>query len=206
MKKLITFLIIAIITLGCGEFHPPPQYKQEPTISVVTDIMLKYDYTINPYTEELEEHSPVFIYKEGEKMVIEYNTKVLYFDIISTDTVKYSGNVKKIRYLVKDVEDLPKFMKSQYLISFIGKGIVLINDVIYCSKNKAAKVIDLIDLGVISDKNPYVYTLKHMETLQEVAKTFKVSEDALLKWNPHLKYGYTVGSQVRIHWVPNELR
>ncbi len=209
--KVITFLLFILIFTSCGEIAPPEHFEVEIPI---TEEYPEYSYQLDPYHEFLEEIPPMLVYIQDGKLMVEQaiSTKDIggipyAFNIIATDTIKYPGEKeKKVRYTVQDIEHVPTFMQKQYIFEMYDGFLVVDNKYIYCTYKSANKAIEFIDKGIISERNPYVYTIQRMETLDSIAKNFKTSEDMLLKWNPHLKYGYTIGSQVRIHWISTEIQ
>lgn len=210
--RVLTFCSLIFILSACGEIAPPAHYE---TVELpVVKTFPEYDYVLDPYHEFLDEVPPMKVYTREDQLVVEYKEvhkdvgSIPYvFDIKAIDTVRYKAeNIKKIRYTVQDIKPVPAFMQKQYTFEMFDGFLVVDNKYIYCTNKSANKVIEYIDKGIISERNPYVYTMARMEPLDSVAKRFKTTQDMLLRWNPHLKYGHTVGSQVRIHWVPTELR
>jgi hypothetical protein len=210
--RIITFILVMCIASACGEIAPPAHYE---TVRLpVVKTFPEYDYILDPYHEFLSEVPPMKVYAREDQLLVEYKEvhkdvgSIPYvFDIKSVDTVHYrTERIQKIRYTVQDTKPVPAFMQKQYTFEVFNGFLVVDNKYIYCTNKSANKAVELIDKGIISERNPYIHTMSRMEPLDSVAKNFKTSQDMLLKWNPHLRYGYSIGSQVRIHWVPTELR
>lgn len=209
--RILTIVLLAFIFSSCGEIAPPEHFEVE---IPVTKTFPEYSYQLDPYHEFLDEIPAMLVYVQGHQIMVEQSVAVgeigaipYAFDIKSIDTIYYKQEgEKKIRYTVQNIEDTPSFMQKQYTFEMYDGFLIVDNKHIYCTNKSANKAIELIDKGIISQRNPYVYTIARMETLDSIAKKFKTNEDMLLKWNPHLKYGYTIGAQVRIHWVPTELQ
>ena len=215
--RILTFSLFILILSACGEIAPPAHYE---TVKLpVVKTFPEYDYILDPYHEFLSEVPPMKVYAREDQLLVEYKEiqddvgAIPYvFDIKSVDTIFYRDEAelislgRKIRYTVQDTKPVPAFMQKQYTFEVFDGFLVVDNKYIYCTNKSANKAIELIDKGIISERNPYVYTMQRMEPLDSVAKNFKTSQDMLLRWNPHLKYGHTVGSQVRIHWVPTQMR
>lgn len=210
--RILTIVFFAFIFSSCGEIAPPAHYE---TVKLpVVKTFPAYDYILDPYHEFLHEVPPMKIHARHDQILIEYKEVqedvggIPYiFDIKAIDTIRYQAeNIKKIRYTVQDTKPVPAFMQKQYTFEMFDGFFVIDNKYIYCTNKSANKAIELIDKGIISDRNPYVHTMASLEPLDSVAKNFKTTASLLTKLNPHLKNGYSIGAQVKIPWYPTELR
>lgn len=213
MKLSITLLLLVSI-LGCTltaddtKFpNPVPSQDIPEVVYKSKETKLSFDYRLDPYTELVEEIPTILFIIRDDYITIEQSVGVgeigahpYDFLPISIDTVYYDSTHFKVRLLVEEYDRLPDFMPRQHIFEFYKDFLVVNGKYMYCSFKSATHAVELIDRGILTERNPYVYTLPRMETLTKVSKRFKVPEDKIKLWNPHLKYGYTVGDQVKIHW------
>lgn len=211
MYRLTAFCLLALL---CSCTPQPVDYSKfvidAPSTSF-QDTTLEFNYLFDPYILYAQETQQTFVDIKPDMITIEGKVEagvdviIIKYKVISVDSVVYNEQNTKVRYILEQF-NVPYLVKRNECIEIYNNSILVFDgNRVLCNKSNVGKVEDLIKNGILTDRNPYIYTISSMQTLKEIADKFKTTEKNIKTWNPHILNGYTSGVQIAIHWfLPQE--
>ena len=193
--------ILLVVMMACSNSSDTVYYPSPETPAPVDmPVQATYNYVVDPYFREVTETRQMLLMRNAHSETFTIECAVAYgeigalestFRILSTDTI-IADSFTKIRVLVQDIDSLLPFQQGQYIMEFFD-DILVINDKIFLEKESdTLKALSVLEKGLITSKKPYQYIARRtknglVEDLATIAKKFKVTQSALLLWNPRLK-------------------
>lgn len=202
---LTIFLILAPI--GC---NPPTIYHPDPEVRTEAKYGYEFErvYT-NQYIQGLGYNWPVdctVVRKQYKTLYIETKTNVgdifeSTYHIVSSDKIQLDSTQIE-RVFVENVEYDNIFEDRWIEFDFLGDECLVVDRerIFFNSDNTTIPQLkDFISQGKILGISPYLYTMTEKDNLKTVAEKYNITESIILQWNPHLKWGYSTGTLLKLY-------